>query len=92
MPDMNSNYDPCELLTIREAAALLHVSRPTVEKYIKTEELPSIMIGRCRRVRRADLGIFINCRNSFGWESYQPKSAPSNLQGELTDNPDKIPF
>lgn len=50
MKEANKVFDPLEALTVREAAPLLRVSRPTVEKYIKARELPSVRIGRCRRI------------------------------------------
>ena len=40
MRGANRTFKPLGTLTVREAAALLHVSRPTVEKYIKAGELP----------------------------------------------------
>ena len=64
-------YDPCELLPVREAAELLHVSRPTVEKYIKEGVLPSFVIGRCRRIRRVDLEAFLESRCTYGWQRYR---------------------
>ena len=70
--------DPWEMLTVREAAALLHVSRPTVEKHIKMNELPSVTIGRCRRIRRMDLEAFIRARRSYGWQSYEERRALSD--------------
>ena len=70
-------FDPLELLTVREAAALLHVSRPTVEKYIKRGELRSILIGRCRRIPRVDLEAFLECRTGHGWQPYEPEPDPS---------------
>lgn len=67
MDDQNVGFDPLEAVTVREAAALLHVSRPTVEKYIKNGSLPSIVIGRCRRIRRADLEAFMAEHTEHGW-------------------------
>lgn len=66
-------FDPCEALTIREAARLLSVSRPTVEKYVKAGELPSALIGRCRRIRRADLEAFLERRTAYGWRRHEPE-------------------
>ena len=67
MDDQNVGFDPLEAVTVREAAALLHVSRPTVEKYIKNGSLPSIVIGRCRRIRRTDLDAWIARQTERGW-------------------------
>lgn len=43
------------VLTVGEVADLLRVGRTTVYELIRTGELNSIMIGRLRRVRRADV-------------------------------------
>ena len=86
-------FDPLELLTIREAAALLHVSRPTVEKYIKRGELPSIMIGRCRRIRRIDLEAFLEHRTAYGWRPYEPEPVrPLDAPTEWPEEDEEIPF
>jgi excisionase family DNA binding protein len=55
-----------EALTVREAGRLLSVSRPTVEKYIRAGELPSVRIARCRRIMRADLEAFLADRRTRG--------------------------
>ncbi len=73
MKEANKAFDPLEMLTVRDAAALLHVSRPTVEKYIKAGELPSIRIGRCRRIRRTDLEAFLERRTAHGWQKHRPE-------------------
>ena len=90
--------DTCEALTVREVAERLHVSRPTVEKWIKDGQLPSLEIGGCRRVLRRDLETFISFRRSHGWralrtsrrqisEGQQPKA-----QESMSDPNDDIPF
>ena len=84
-----SDFDPCEALTVKEVAALLHVSRPTVEKYIKRGELPSTTIGRCRRIRRIDLESFLDCRTACGWQRYQPEP-PGPIDGSRTGFFDKF--
>ena len=85
-------FDPCEALTVREAAALLHVSRPTVEKHIRAGELPSALIGRCRRIRRADLEAFLDRRTAYGWRRQEPQSprpvaGPTGCAGDGEDIP-----
>ena len=72
MNDPQRQRDPLEALTVKEVAEILHVSRPTVEKHIKTGELPSVQIGRCRRVRRVDLQSFLEGRWTYEWQSYRP--------------------
>ena len=45
-----------EFLTVREAADLLRVSRPTIWRWIDAGRLPAVRLGpRSIRVRRADL-------------------------------------
>jgi len=96
MTDSRSQFDPLEALTVKEVAELLHVSRPTVEKHIKTGELPSVTIGRCRRILRSDVEAFIQVRRTHGWQDYRPESA---RQGDyrhgadgFADNGDEIPY
>lgn len=48
-----------QLLTPREVAARLRVSRRTVERLMARFEMPVIEIGRARRVRESDLEAFI---------------------------------
>jgi len=75
MNETDQPIDPCEALTVREVAALLHVSRPTVEKHIKNGELPSFVMGRCRRIRRMDLEAFLESRTAYGMHR-QPEPPP----------------
>ena len=84
--------DPLETLKIREAAALLHVSHPTVTKYIKNGELPSMLIGRCRRIRRTDLEAFIERRTAYGWREYVPEAPTTDQPTAWADEGDDIPF
>ncbi len=48
---MNATREPSTLQTIsvREAAELLRVSRPTLFRMLKTGELPSLIVGRRNR-------------------------------------------
>ena len=93
MSEVISSFDPLEALTVREAAALLHVSRPTVEKYIKARELPSVQIGRCRRIRRTDLEIFLDRRTGYGWQKHRPEPiATIETPVECPDEEGEIPF
>ena len=85
--------DPLEHLTVRQAAALLSVSRPTVEKYVKAGELPSAMIGRCRRISRADLGAFMARRTEHGWRPYRRAEQPFGwLNPDAEPRREDIPF
>ncbi|MEU3860424.1 helix-turn-helix domain-containing protein [Streptomyces sp. NPDC028722] len=48
-----------ELLTVAEVMARLKVGRSTVYDLMRTRRLPSVTIGRCRRIPAAALGDFI---------------------------------
>jgi excisionase family DNA binding protein len=48
------------VLTVEETAELLKVSRTTVYGLIRTSRLHSIMIGRLRRVRHADVVAYLD--------------------------------
>jgi excisionase family DNA binding protein len=48
------------LLTARQAAALLSVSPQKVRNLIADRRLRAVHIGRCVRVRRADLDEFVD--------------------------------
>jgi excisionase family DNA binding protein len=56
---LNPRYEP--LLRYREAAAELHVSVRTLQRYIDAGRIPVVtMSPRTKRVRRADLREFIH--------------------------------
>jgi len=73
--DDRPTFDPCEALPVKAAAALIHVSEPTLRAIIRRGELPSLMIGRCRRIRRADLAAFLAGRVRDGWAPPRPGAA-----------------
>lgn len=50
------------LLTVPEAMAELSVSRWTIYELIRSGELESVTIGRCRRVPRTALDAFVSRR------------------------------
>jgi len=52
---MNRNLTPPALLTIDDVAAQLSVSKPTVKRMLADGTLPSVKLGRCRRVRPEDV-------------------------------------
>ena len=43
------------LLTVKEVAGLLHISRSAVYNLVSRGDLPSLKIGYARRIRRRDL-------------------------------------
>ncbi len=91
MNDQSDTFDPCEALTVKEVAEKLHVSRPTVEKWIKSGELPSLELGGCRRILRSDLETFIAGRRCYG---FQPLQQARFTQSNTPPPPpgDDIPF
>ena len=48
------------LLKVPEAAAQLGVSRAKLYELIAKGALPSVRVDGCRRIRRADLQIFVD--------------------------------
>jgi len=54
-----SPTNPLEMLTVEQAADRLAVSRTTMFALIKDEVVPSVLVGRCRRVPAADLAAYI---------------------------------
>ncbi|MFI0906563.1 helix-turn-helix domain-containing protein [Streptomyces sioyaensis] len=53
---------PNALLTVDQVAARLYVSRWTVYNLIRSQELASLTIGRCRRISEAALDAYISLR------------------------------
>ena len=82
MDEANCSLDPLEMLTVREAAELLHVSQPTVREYMKRRELPSVVLRRCRRIRRVDLETFIQRRLTY---DYWPMDNRHKQEGHPSD-------
>jgi excisionase family DNA binding protein len=68
------------LVTTAEAARVLRVHPWTVRQAIQSGELPSIRIGRCLRIKVADLDRFVSERREGGWRrsSGGRGSAPSS--------------
>jgi excisionase family DNA binding protein len=54
--------EPPILLTVPKVASLLAVSPRTVEELLAREELPSLLIGRARRIRRSDVDDYVTQR------------------------------
>jgi excisionase family DNA binding protein len=55
---METDLDP-QLLTIRQVAELLRVSKRTVKRLISRKELPALKIGGQRRIRASQLAKWI---------------------------------
>ena len=67
MHRMNVNPSSGSLLmTVEEVADHLRIGRTRVYAYMSTGELPSVRVGKSRRVRRADVETFIEQHLSDG--------------------------
>ena len=54
-----------EFYTANELAALLAVSRKTIDRIVRRDDLPCYRIGRARRFRRSDIEAFlVRCRST----------------------------
>jgi excisionase family DNA binding protein len=62
-PGTTANDVP--LMTVREAAQLLHLHPSTVQRRIYNGELNAITIGRALRIRRDELDRFLAAQPSF---------------------------
>lgn len=59
---MDRTFDPMRLLTLAEAAALLHVSTRTLQRMIRSRDLPALKVGGQWRLREIQLVEWINGR------------------------------
>jgi len=59
---MDRTFDPMRLLTLAEAAALLHVSTRTLQRMIRSRDLPALKVGGQWRLREIQLAEWINGR------------------------------
>lgn len=48
------------MLTVGETADRLKISKSYAKKLIASGDLPSVKVGRCRRVRLGDLGAYVD--------------------------------
>ena len=63
---MEQKFDSIRLLTLDEAAALLQVSKRTLHRMIKINELPAFKVGGQWRVRETQLRQWVELRESSG--------------------------
>jgi excisionase family DNA binding protein len=68
-----------EILTVREVAAYLKVSRTTVWRWCNEGTLPAVKIGRGWRVRQRDLERFVGVNREIG-----PRAGSDNLASVLS--------
>jgi len=61
------------VLTTREAAQYLRVSLPTINRRVRSGELPYIRMGRSLRFRLADLDAYLASLVTQKWERYEKK-------------------
>ena len=59
---MSDNIDGLRLLTLPEAAELLHVSTRTLQRMIQRKDLPAFKVGGQWRVRESQLTRWIEGR------------------------------
>jgi len=60
---MENDLEPLRFLTLQEAAELLQVSKRTVERLIRCNELPALKVGRQWRIQKSELIKFIQSLN-----------------------------
>jgi excisionase family DNA binding protein len=65
---MDQKFDSIRLLTLDEAAALLQVSKRTLQRMIKINQLPAFKVGGQWRVRETQLRQWVEHRESSGTE------------------------
>lgn len=61
---MENDREPFRFLTLREAAALLHVSTRTVERMIRLNQFPAFKVGGQWRVRESQFTEWIQERQN----------------------------
>jgi excisionase family DNA binding protein len=59
---MDRNFDQIRLLTLAEAANLLHVSTRTLQRMIRSRDLPALKVGGQWRLRESQLVEWIQGR------------------------------
>ena len=59
---MDRNFDQIRLLTLAEAASLLHVSTRTLQRMIRSRDLPALKVGGQWRLRESQLAEWIQGR------------------------------
>ena len=72
---MDRNFDQIRLLTLAEAANLLHVSTRTLQRMIRSRDLPALKVGGQWRLRESQLAEWIQGR----------ERRPTPSEGKLTD-------
>ena len=74
-----------ELLTVREVATYLRVSRVTVWRWCRQDIIPASRVGRNWRIRRDDLLTLLETSHSISDPAILPNTSSSNnLVGDST--------
>ena len=66
MQNATAPATPAQLLTVLEVAAVLKTSRGRTYELIASGELPSLLIGKRRRIRLRDLEAFVDAAEGIG--------------------------
>ena len=74
---MNDDLERLQLLTLPEAAQLLHVSTRTLQRMIRRSELPAFKVGGQWRVRESQLTRWIH------GQAEDPSGAPTKGDGDV---------
>lgn len=70
------------LMTIQDVAELLKVSKATVRKWIKNEELLAVKLEREFRIARVDLERFVEARATMALPETDSSSNGSTADGD----------
>jgi excisionase family DNA binding protein len=76
MSPPGESADSALLLTINEAADRLALSRATVQRLVARGDVPTVTIGRARRVAVHDLHAFVSALPRTGGQSSDAASTP----------------
>jgi excisionase family DNA binding protein len=77
-----------DLLTSEQGAAYLHVSRTTIDRYIRSGKLRAFRIGRSYRIPRWRLNLFLiehRTRPDFPMREYSPDEIADFLARDELD-------
>jgi excisionase family DNA binding protein len=75
----NLSIAPGDLLTVAEAAALLHIKPSTVRAWLTQAKLPRVKLGRLTRILRQDCEALIYAGRMTAGEHSAPPNVPSGL-------------
>jgi excisionase family DNA binding protein len=76
---MENKREPFSFLTLRQTAALLHVSTRTVERMIRLKQFPALKVGGQWRVRESQFSQWIQEREDtrdMAQRQPNPNSSP----------------